>query len=431
MIKFFNAFLLLFIICAATLYAQSEKKIKEITNCQVSLDSIIQGFNNGDPKIIKIDLSKLKCNEEQIYQSNYYQGLGLYFLDEWELALLRFTWALETQGVHDEELFFLTWKIFVKVGDVEAQKQTIEELHEKFPASNHLIEMLNYVPTVKHKAKNWVISTTQGVSAVRTPGYAQNWSSHSLDASLKQKVGSQNFSEGLGASAKMDIDSVALDSWHSYGIFIYGLLGFSAEVDLGIGYSKSLITLNPNSTSPLNLSNHWSLDAKLEIGKSFSLGSGSQLEAKINYLHPRQDWQEIGFKNSVYKIVGNWFYIAEINGYKDWLNTSDDTLFRTTKGYYGGKIMLNVYYEISNKNSFGSGLDYTWEMENLSSSTANSDLFGQNPNSRNQMNINLSYSYEPLNWLSFSLSGAVGYQNNSEQTDGWIRRANAFVRLSY
>jgi hypothetical protein len=394
-------------------------------NCQVMADSIQKLYEAGDPVYLTWNVSP-KCDSSLLYLAYYYQGLGYFLFFSWKESLYFLTMAKEIGGAKDEEILFHLWNVNKKLDRSQEMERTTLELHQRFPNSFFLMEILDNWKGAKYPAQAWNLRYTSKIS-MSSNDYLDQVFSNRLRAATGQKYGKHRFRESGSLTLKVKVDEKTLQGVQGDIGGEYEYQGLTAEVDYGAGFESR------NATDPLVLvrngfesrlaDSNWNwLQGRLTLGYAHATKGGWSLGWKANALQLAKDWRVLGISHSQSLLFPSWILLGYVDYQVHWLRIpviQGNPALGTT--YLNGMqtFLANLTpFLVWEKQSLGLGSTYYLSRNHYSGAGRNDFLLNHS------FSATSAYSYDILAWMKINLNASYGWELDQKlQNAGYSRRA--------
>lgn len=402
-------------------------------DCKTLSDSLIKLYNAGDPTYLTWDFSAAKCDSSQLYLAYYYQGIGFLFISAWKEALYFLNEARGIGGSKDEEILYHLWTVYRKLERYPEMERLTLELHQRYPSSLFLLEILDQWKAVKSPsliAWNW--STRAGIASNR---FLDDQLTNRIKGESQQKRGKHRFRERASVSLASKWNESGWDRRILHGFQAnvggeYAYEGLSAEADWGAGYEAgsgdAAVVIDHGERAILADSNWNFAQTHLAFGYSFTTPAGWNLGANVSAFQLNPEWRVVGLSHSQSFLFSDFILMGYMEFQKHWISGQG------LDGMYTFTFSLTPYCALG-RHSFGLGPNYY-----VSRTRASSEFAALFPTlSRIDWMHSIAgtalYGYDFRNWCRFSLTGSYGV--DLKKSDGYDREgiysADASVTFSF
>jgi hypothetical protein len=383
-------------------------------DCKVMIDSLVRLYEAGDPSYLTWDLSTARCDSSQLYTAYYYQGIGFLFISAWKEALYFLTQARDIGGPKDEEILYHLWTVYQKLERYQEMERLTLELHQRYPGSLFLLEILDQWKSVNSTARpwSWGYSAKAAWAGARTP-YLNHVLTNRLRGETGQKWGAHRLRETASMSFKSKWDDRPLQGFQGNLGAEYGYKGISVEADWGAGYESrkdtAAIFLSGGAQQLLADSNWNFRQGRVAVGYSFTTSDGWNLGLTGSLYQLSPDWRVAGLSHSQSLLLSECILIGYVDVQEHWISPDPEgealgfALDRMTTFSFS----LTPYFS-QGRHSFGIGPAYYLARLHYGGSADLEDSEWQQ-----SLTGTASYGYELRPWCKLSLSGSLGYDFNN------------------
>jgi hypothetical protein len=406
--------------------------VRPSVDCKTLSDSLVKLYDAGDPTYLTWDFAAAKCDSSQAYQAYYYQGIGFLFISAWKEALYFLNAAREIGGPKDEEILYHLWTVYRKLERYPEMERLTLELHQRYPSSLFLMEILDQWKGVKSPsliAWNW--STRAGVASNR---YLDNQLTNRIQGEAQQRQGKQRFREraSLSLASKWDESGWNRRILHGFQANMggeYAWRGLSAEADWGAGYesrSGDSALLIDGGRRAFLAGSEWNFaQIHFALGYSFTTQGGWNLGANASVFQLNRDWQVLGLSHSQSFLFSEFILMGYLEFQKHWISREGLDGMNTLT------FSLTPYFALG-RHSFGIGPNYYVSRTQTSREFAEAfDL------SRTDWMHSIAgtaiYGYDFRKWCRLSFTGSYGadLKKSAHYERDWIYSADASVAFSF
>ena len=406
-------------------------------DCKVMADSVQKLYEAGDPAYLTWDISP-KCDSSLLYQAYYYQGVGFYLLSAWKESLYFLTLAKEIGGPKDEEILYHLWNVNKKLDRYQEMERATLELHQRYPNSFFLMEILDQWKSVKHPSQTWTFGYNSKAT-LASNRYLDKVLSNRLRAATGQTRGNHRFRETGSLTVKAKLDDRTIQGFQGDLGGEYEYLGLTAEADYGAGYesrsaSDPLVLVSNGALSRLADSNWNWLQGRIALGYAYTTKGGWNLSWQVNAMQLSKDWQVLGISHSQSLLFPSWVLLGYVDYQIHWLHLTlapGDSTFGDVAldgmrtfvtnltpffSWERNSLGIGATYYLSRTHYGGGGLDEV-EWDHSYTTTA-------------------SYSFDLLASLKINLTASYGWEfNKSISASSYSRKtvygADAGFSLSF
>jgi hypothetical protein len=368
-------------------------------DCKVMADSLEKLYEAGDPAYLTWDISP-KCDSSLLYKAYYYQGVGFYLLSSWKESLYFLSLAKDIGGPRDEEILFHLWNVNRKLDRNQEMERATLELHQRYPNSFFLMEILDQWKSVDHPTRYWTMDYNSKVTTASSP-YLDNMFSNRFRVSSSHKIGAHRFRETGSLSTKTKLGtSQALQSFQGNIGGEYEFHGLTLEANYGASYE------NPNDSIPVLLlhsgleshiaDSNWNLyQGNIGMGYSYQTKSGWNLNWKASMLQLSKDWKVIGLSHSESFLFPSWILLGYIDYQTHWFHVDGDSILGGMNTF-----MVNLTPLVSwDRHSVSIGPTYYVSLTNYGRGGLYED---------HSITASMSYAYDLLTWMKINLNASYG-----------------------
>ncbi len=385
------------------------------TNCQVMADSVQKLYEAGDPVFLSWKIPST-CDPSLLYLAYYYQGLGYYLLSRWKESLYLLTLAKEIGGPKDEEILFHLWNVNKKLDRSQEMERATLELHQRFPNSFFLMEILDHWKPTKFPAQSWNFGFTSKISMSSNDYFDQVFANR-LRAATGQSHGKHRFRESGSLTLKAKLDDKTLQGVQADVGGEYEYQGLTAEADYGAGFeggsAKDPLLLVRNGFESRLADSNWNwLQGRLALGYSHSTKAGWNLGWKVNALQLAKDWRVLGIGHSQSIIFPSWILLSYIDYQVHWLHipVTQGASSSGTANLDGLHTFLAnlTPFLIWEKQSLGIGGTYYLSRNHYTGGVSRDIL------SNHSFTITSAYSYDIFTRMKINLNASYGRELNQK-----------------
>ncbi len=414
--------------------APKPAKVTVATDCKVMTDSMAKLYEAGDPTYLTWNIPA-KCDSSQLYSLNYYQGIGFYLLGDWREASYFLNQAKEIRGPKDEEILYHLWNVNKKLQRYQDMERATLELHQRYPNSFFLMEILDQWKTVKPPSQAWSFGYTSKYASYTTEyasgpksTYLENIFTNSLRASTGQTYGQHRFQETGTVTMKAKMDEKTLQGLQGDIGGEYDYKGFSAQVDYGGGYqshstSDPLLLLSNGLETRLVDSNWNFRQGRLTLGYSTDSKNGWSQGWNLNLLELSKDWSmaSVSHIESIFLLSG--ILLLNLEAQKHWVKavysdssvlttpTSTPTMTWDGMNAFTAGVMPLYYWK---KQSLLFGATYYFSQSHFSAGNGTNDQEYEQ-----SLTGSASYSYDFFSWLRINFDASYGFDYSQSFQTGY------------
>jgi hypothetical protein len=391
-------------------------------DCKIMVDSLTRLYESGDPSYLTWDFTESKCDSSQLYTAYYYQGIGFLFISAYKEALYFLSAARDIGGPKDEEIIYHLWTVYRKLDRYQEMERLTLELHQRYPGSLFLLEILDQWKAVKSPSPvTWGFSSK--AAWARSP-YLDHILSNRVRAMTSQKRGLHQFRETGSMSVKTKWDESPLQGFQANLGGDYEYKGFSAEANWGIGYearradSASLIVTS--GAQSILVDSNWNFaQGRMAVGYSFTTSSGWNLGLNASLFQLSSDWRALGLSHSQSVLFSDFILIGYVDVQNHWIHFPADTLnddsgvaIGTTPdldGMQSFSFNLTPYFSFG-RHSLGIGPTYYFSRWHFS------EIQGGEKTDYSEFQQSVSgtasYGFDLRHWCRLAFSVSYGYDFN-------------------
>ncbi|HKP96288.1 MAG TPA: hypothetical protein VJ385_11060 [Fibrobacteria bacterium] len=399
-------------------------------DCKTMADSLVHLYEAGDPAYLTWDFSSAKCDSSRLYTAYYYQGIGFLFISAWKEAVYFLSAARDIGGPMDEEILYHLWTVYQKLDRYQEMERLTLELHQRYPSSLFLLEILDQWKSVKSTTRvwSWGYSSKAAWAGTRTP-YLDKVLTNRLSGETGQKWGVHQLRETGSMSLKSKWDERPLQGFQANLGAEYEHGGFSAEANWGIGYESrkdSASVFISNGTQSLLVDSNWNFQqGRVAAGYSFTTHSGWNLGWNASLFQLSPDWRAGGISHSQSLLFSDFILIGYVDLQKHWIREArDPTGYPFGYGDLDGMMIFSFSltpYFSSGKHSLGIGPTYYAARLHYGGSDSLYSI--DDSNWQHSLTGTASYGYDLRPWCRLDLSASFGYDfDNSVQTTAYTRK---------
>ena len=412
--------ILLFLAVLTCAYSFSEakrparKSAQPRLDCKTMSDSLVHLYEAGDPAYLTWDFSQAGCDSSRLYNAYYYQGIGFLFISAYKEALYFLTSARDIGGPKDEEILYHLWSVYQKLDRYQEMERLTLELHQRYPGSLFLLEILDQWKSVKSPSPvTWGFSSK--AAWARSP-YLDHVLSNRIRAETNQKRGPHKFRETASTTLKTKWDENLLQGFQANLGSEYEYKGFSAEVNWGFGYESrrpdsSAFVVTSGAQSILVDSNWNYAQGRVAAGYSYTTDAGWNLGVNASLFQLSKDWRVAGISHSQSFLFSDFILIGYVDVQNHWIDFAAprDTLlfYPDLEGMQSLSLNLTPYFSLG-RHSLGVGPTYYFSRWMYTEEDLAGDSHGF---SEYQQSVSgtASYGFDFRHWCRLSLSGSYGY----------------------
>lgn len=401
--------------------APRKAAVQPRVDCKTLSDSLVKLYDAGDPAYLTWDFSEAKCDSSQLYTAYYYQGIGFLFISAWKEALYFLTSARDIGGPKDEEILYHLWTVYRKLDRYPEMERLTLELHQRYPSSLFLLEILDQWKAVKSPANvSWSYSAKAGWA--RNP-YLDHLLTNRVRGEMRQKRGGHLFRETGSMSVGSKWDERPLQGFQANLGGEYEYKGFSAEANWGAGYeSRGALLVTSGSQSILVDSNWNYAQGRLALGYSVTTNAGWNLGFNASLYQLSSDWQVMGLSHSQSFLFSDFILIGYVDLQKHWINLGSDlvdldpnpgpldTLWAefALDGMYTVTLSITPYFSFG-RHSLGIGPTYYASKTHTSITVPSAGTETDQDEWEHSVTGTASYGFDWRHWCRLATSAAYGY----------------------
>ncbi|MEO7424380.1 MAG: hypothetical protein ABI036_04285 [Fibrobacteria bacterium] len=409
-------------------------------NCETLSDSLLAGYQAGDPAYLSWDFSTAKCDSSQLYQAYYYQGIGFLFLSDWKEALAYLNAARKIGGPRDEEILYHLWTVYRKLDKYQEMERLTVELHQRYPSSLFLLEILDQWKSVHASTHpwSWGYSSKAAWAGVRTP-YLNHIITNRLTGETGQKWGLNQLRESGSMSLKSKWDQRFLQGFQANLGLEFQRRGFSAEADWGAGFEsrqEAAAVIFSNGAGSLLADSNWNFQqGRVAAGYSHTAPSGWNLSGNASLYQFSPDWRVLGLSHSQTFMFTDFMLMGYLDLQKHWIEP--DTALQAA-GYQDLDGMLTFSFSLTpyfylGKHSLGTGATYYLAKMHSSGGAGAEKVEGNEW--QHSLSGTASYGYDLRSWCRLAFSLSYGYDFNKTPGTAFTKKPvygmDAGFSLSY
>jgi hypothetical protein len=418
-------------------------------DCKTQVDSLVRLYEAGDPTYLTWDISSAKCDSSQLYTAYYYQGIGFLFISAWKEALYFLSAARDIGGPKDEEILYHLWTVYRKLERYQEMERLTLELHQRYPSSLFLMEILDQWKSVKSPARSWSWGYSSKAAWASSP-YLDHILTNRVRAVTEQRRGKHLFRETGSTSFNSKWNDGPLQGFQANLGGEWDYKGFSASADWGIGYESrkpdtSSILVTSGSQSFLVDSNWNFAQARLALGYSLTTDGGWNLAWNASAYQLSSQWRVLGLNHVQSFLFPNFILFGIVDVQKHWIGIPKDSIqlspppnpiYATSglDGLYTVSVSITPYFSFG-RHSLGIGPNYYATGSHTSGEYTGGLRFSET-DWEHSVTATASYGFDLRHWCRLSLSGSYGYEFNSRTgSSGYSRKdvygVDAGFSLSY
>jgi hypothetical protein len=417
-------------------------------DCKTMVDSLTRLYAAGDPTYLTWDFSGAKCDSSQLYTAYYYQGIGFLFISAYKEALYFLTEARDIGGPNDEEILYHLWTVYRKMDRYQEMERLTMELHQRYPGSLFLLEILDQWKTVKSPSPvTWGFSSK--AAWARSP-YLDHILSNRLRAETTQKRGPHRFRETGSATLKTQWDENLLQGFQGNLGGDYEYKGFSAEANWGFGYegrradpNSFLVSSGPQS---ILVDSNWNFaQGRIAAGYSITTQSGWNLGLNGSLFQLSKDWRAASLSHYQSYLFSDFMLIGYLDVQNHWIDYPSEVFTYTDPdgnehsqqqkldGLQSASFNLTPYFTVG-RHSLGIGPTYYFARTHFSGfeDAVRLDYWEY----QQSVSATASYGFEWRHWCRFAFGGSYGYDyskanDEKEFTAEDVYSMDAGISLSF
>ncbi len=410
-------------------------------DCKIMSDSLAHLYEAGDPSYLTWDFSAAKCDSSRLYQAYYYQGIGFLFISAWKEALYFLTAARDIGGPRDEEILYHLWTVYQKLDRYQEMERLTLELHQRYPSSLFLLEILDQWKSVPASAHTWSwgYSSKAAWAGTRTP-YLNHILTNRLSGEIGQKWAGGMVRETGSMSMKSKWDQRFFQGFQANLGTEYQRKGASLEADWGAGFESrgdASSIIFTNGAQSLLADSNWNFkQGRLAAGYSYTTNTGWNLAGNASFYQASPDWRVLGLNHSQSILFTDFILIGYLDLQKHWI-TPDPEVGQTQEPNLDGMLTFSFSltpYFSRGRHSLGvGGTYYASRMHYVIATGADR---GPDSEWQHSLTETTSYSYDLRSWCRLAASFSFGYDfNNRLQTLAYTSKTvyglDAGFSLSY
>lgn len=422
----YAAFLVLALAMTADAKRAPRKKaaVQPKVDCKTLSDSLIKLYDAGDPTYLTWDFSEAKCDSSQLYTAYYYQGIGFLFISAWKEALYFLSTARDIGGPKDEEIIYHLWTVYRKLDRYPEMERLTLELHQRYPSSLFLLEILDQWKAVKSPARvAWSYSLKGGWA--RNP-YLDHLLSNRVRGEMRQKRGAHQFRETGSMSVTSKWDERALQGFQANLGGEYEYKGFSAEANWGAGYESRGSLLVGTGTQSLLVDSNWNFaQGRMALGYSVTTDAGWNIGLNASLFMLSEDWKAAGLSHSQSFLFSDFILIGYVDAQRHWIDMGD--LDASLSGFKRELIdgMYTCTFNLTPYFSFGRhslGVGPTWYLARLHYTGLDEKSQPiDNSGWQHSVSATASYGFDWRHWCRLAFSAAYGYDfDNGTESANYV-----------
>ncbi|GEM_PF-4054350 len=441
MIRFRSLTPLLLILAIAVCPSHAKRPAKKsggqpAVDCKTMIDSLTKLYAAGDPSYLTWDFSGSACDSSQLYTAYYYQGIGFLFISDYKEAVYFLTAARAIGGSKDEEILYHLWTVYRKMDRYQEMERLTVELHQRYPGSLFLVEILDQWKAVKSPSPvSWGFSSK--AAWARSP-YLDHILSNRMQAETSQKRGPHQFRESGSFSTKTQWDRTLLQGFQGNLGGEYEYKGFSAEANWGFGYegrsadySSQVVT---SGTQSILVDSNWNFaQGRAALGYSYTTNSGWNLAFNASLFQLSKDWMVAGFSHSQSYLFSDFILIGYIDLQNHWIRFPVETIADTNGAVIGTlpdldgmqsfSLNLTPYFTFG-RHSLGIGPTYYFSRWH-SSETIGTVKTGYYEYQQS-LSGTASYGFDLRRWCRLALSASYGYDFDKRHGDSAFKPKDVY-----
>jgi hypothetical protein len=418
-----------------------------VADCKTLADSLVKLYDAGDPTYLAWDFAAAKCDSSQLYTAYYYQGIGFLFISAWKEALYFLNAAREIGGPKDEEILYHLWTVYRKLERYPEMERLTLELHQRYPSSLFLMEILDQWKAVKSPSRiAWTWSTRAGFAS--NP-YLDDQLTNRIQGETQQRRGKQQFRERASLSLASKWNEGGWDRRLLHGFQAnlggeYEYKGFTAEADWGAGYESraadSALLLD-NGQRAIFADSNWNFEqAHIALGYSVTTQAGWNLGANASLFQLNKDWRVLGLSHSQSFLFSDFILMGYLEFQKHWISMPWSPIADPATGevlgsegpddMYTFTASLTPYLSLG-RHSFGVGPNYYLSRSHTSG--AFDSLGFAITDWMHSIAATALYGYDLRSWCRLSMTGSFGadLKKSAHYRRDWIYSADASVSFSF
>lgn len=423
--------------------APRKAAVQPRVDCKTLSDSLVKLYDAGDPAYLTWDFSESKCDSSQLYTAYYYQGIGFLFISAWKEALYFLSSARDIGGRKDEEIIYHLWTVYRKLDRYPEMERLTLELHQRYPSSLFLLEILDQWKAVKSPARvAWSYSAKAGWA--RNP-YLDHLLTNRVRGEMRQKRGEHQFRETGSMSLGSKWDDRLLQGFQGNLGGEYEYKGFSAEANWGAGYeSRGALLVTSGSQSILVDSNWNYAQGRLALGYSVTTSAGWNLGLNASLYQLSSDWQVMGLSHSQSFLFSDFILIGYVDLQKHWIDMGSDIIDLDTSAtprqaefaldrMYTVTVSLTPYFSFG-RHSMGIGPTYYASETHTNGMVLGTGTDIDQDEWEHSVTGTASYGFDLRHWCRLAVSATYGFDFRKDGR-GWsasdIYAVDAGVSFSF
>jgi hypothetical protein len=404
-------------------------------DCKTMADSLTRLYEAGDPAYLTWDFSQSGCDSSQLYTAYYYQGIGFLFISAYKEALYFLTAARDIGGPKDEEILYHLWTVYQKMDRYQEMERLTLELHQRYPGSLFLLEILDQWKTVKSPSPiTWGFSSK--AAWARSP-YLDHVLSNRIRGETSQKRGPHKFRETASTILKTQWDENLLQGFQGNLGGEYEYKGFSAEANWGFGYEarrpdSSAFVVTSGAQSILVDSNWNFAQGRVAAGYSFTTDAGWNLGLNASLFQLSKDWRVAGLSHSQSILFSDFILIGYVDAQYHWIDFPQVPIvdsgvqlgtFPDLDGMQSFSFNLTPYFSLG-RNSLGIGPTYYFSRWHYVEDEAGTKV-GYSEYQQS-LSATASYGFDLRHWCRLALSGSYGFDFDKRRGDSRFKAKDVY-----
>jgi len=359
------------------------------------------------------------------------------FISAWKEALYFLNAAREIGGPKDEEILYHLWTVNRKLERYPEMERLTLELHQRYPSSLFLVEILDQWKAVKPPSP--IAWTYSARAAVASNKYLNDRFTNRVQGEARQQSGPHLFRERASMSLASKWNERVLHGFQTNVGGEYDYKGFAAEADWGVSYETPTALVLTNDRQSILVDSNWNFaQGRLSLGYSYTTHGGWNLGANASFMQLNEDWRVADLSHSQSFLIENFILIAFFDFQKHWISmpwtTSNDSTGAEESrlrlaGMYTFTASLTPYFSWG-KHSFGVGPAYYLSRSRTAGLYAQTLAFSR-VEWVHSLAATASYSYELRPWCRAALTGSSGYDFKRGSQPDWVYSADAGVSFSF
>lgn len=405
-------------------------------DCKTMVDSLTRLYEAGDPAYLTWDFTKSACDSSQLYTAYYYQGIGFLFISAYKEAMYFLTEARDLGGPKDEEILYHLWTVYRKMERYQEMESLTLELHQRYPGSLFLLEILDQWKSVKTPSRvTW--GYTSKAAWARSP-YLDHVLSNRVRAETSQKRGVHRIREIASMTLKTDWDENLLQGFQGNLGGDYEYKGFSAEANWGFGYESrrpdsSSFVVTSGAQSILVDSNWNFAQGRVALGYSFTTSAGWNLGINTSLFQLSKDWRVMGLSHSQSFLFSDFILIGYVDAQNHFIAFPSQSVFDSASGttlYFpeldgmqSFSFNLTPYFTFG-RHSLGLGPTYYFSRWHyLETAGARKRGYSEYQQS---VSATASYGFDVRHWCRLALSGSYGFDFDKRRGDSGFEAKDVY-----